>query len=58
MKKAIETIYAPADDITFIMEHIQTDQGEPVQTAVVGWYYGEPDEENTEYYYGKTTASF
>ena len=58
MKRYIETDHAPKMDITFIMEHLETDDGEPIQSAVVGWYYGEPNEENTAYYIGKTTATY
>lgn len=58
MRKEIETAYAPKNDITFILEHIYRDNGDPVRTSVVGWYYGEPTAENTEYFYGKTTGSY
>ena len=58
MKKTIEAVYAEKNDITFIMEHIQTDNGEPIQTAVIGWYHGEPDETGTWMYYGKLTAKY
>lgn len=58
MKKTIETVYAEQNDITFIMEHIETDNGEPVQTSVVGWYHGEPDETGTWLHYGKFTAQY
>lgn len=58
MKKEIETAYAPANDITFIMEYIETDDGEPIQSSVVGWYYGEPDDESTKHFYGKTTGTY
>lgn len=58
MKKIIETAYAERDDITFIMEYIETDNGEPIQTSVVGWYYGEPNDENTKHFYGKTIGTY
>lgn len=58
MKRTIEATHAPDTDITFIMEYIETNEGEPVQTSVVGWYYGEPDEGNTAYYIGKLTATY
>ena len=57
MKRTIEMGYAPNLDITFIMEYIETDNGEPVQTSVVGWHYGEPDEHTPEYI-GKLNAKF
>ena len=58
MKRYIETDHAPHLDITFIMEFIETDEGEPVKTSVIGWYYGEPNEENTAQYIGKLTATY
>lgn len=58
MKRYIETDHAPHMDITFIMEYTETDEGEPIKTEVVGWYYGEPDEGNTAYYIGKLTATY
>lgn len=58
MKKTIYTAYAEKNDITFIMEDLETDSGELIQTSVVGWYYGEPNDENTSYYIGKITASY
>ena len=58
MKKIIETAYAENADITFIMEYIETDSGEPIQTAVIGWHYGEPDPRYTAHYIGKTTAYY
>lgn len=58
MKRTIETAYAPHTDMTFIIEYIETDEVEPVQTSVVGWYYGEPDEESTQHFIGKLTATY
>lgn len=58
MKKTIYTAYAEKNDITFILEDLETDSGEPIQTSVIGWYYGTPTEENTTYYIGKTTATY
>lgn len=54
---SIETVYAPAADITFIMRETTRD-GEPVSTEVVGFYYGEPDEESTQHFIGKLKAEF
>ena len=48
----IYTLYSPEGDITFIME----DKGNT--TSVVGFYYGEPDEEATKMFRGKLTAHF
>lgn len=50
-KKTVEVVpmYCPADDRTFLME--ETRIGSVlVREKVVGWYYGEPDEENTKIY--------
>lgn len=44
--------YSPNQDATFILKN----DGNTV--TVVGWYYGEPDEEATKYYQGKLTAVF
>jgi hypothetical protein len=57
MRKTIEVAFAEKNDITFILEHIETDDGEPVQTSVVGWHYGEPSEDTHEYI-GKLTATY
>jgi hypothetical protein len=48
----VYTLYSQEGDITFIME----DRGK--STAVVGFYYGEPDEESTKLFRGKLSASF
>lgn len=48
----VYTAYSQEADITFIME----DKGKT--TRVVGFYYGEPDEEATGMYYGSLVAEF
>lgn len=48
----VYTAYSHEADITFIME----DKGKT--TKVVGFYYGEPDEELTRQYYGSLVAEF
>ena len=58
MKKTIITAYAENKDITFIMEHIETDNGDPIQTAVIGWYHGTPNDENTRQYSGDLIAYY
>ena len=57
MKEEIFATYAADSDITFIMRDI-TENGEPRSTEVVGWYYGEPTEENTAFYIGKLKAEY
>ena len=49
----IWTVYAEADDMTFIME--DTADG---SIEVVGFYFGEPTPEDTERFRGKTKAVF
>ena len=44
-------------DITFIMREIWNSDGDPVQSEVVGFYYGEPNEEDTEYFKTKGVIS-
>lgn len=48
----IYTVYAEKDDITFIMK--ESDHN----IEVVGFYFGEPDEEATKEYQGKLKADF
>ena len=51
MTKIVE-YYSANGDITFLME--ETWNGEdPVESKVVGFYYGEPNKENTEYFKDK-----
>lgn len=58
MKRYIETDHAPHMDITFIMEHLESDNGDPLRSSVVGWYYGEPDNESTKAFIGKLIAHY
>lgn len=48
----IYTLYSQEGDITFIMEDTSK------TTSVVGFYYGEPDDEATQIYKGQLTAHF
>lgn len=54
----IYTAYAPNNDITFIMRDTYHFNGELESTAVIGWYYGEPDEENTRQFIGDLVAYY
>jgi hypothetical protein len=54
----IYTAYAPNNDITFIMRDTYNLTGELESTAVIGWYYGEPNEENTRNYVGDLVAYY
>ena len=64
MIEEIYTVFASHDNITFIMKDIYrvidetTLDGELISTEVVGWYYGEPNEENTAYFIGKLIATY
>lgn len=52
IKKEKYTTYAPDTDINFIM--IDTyENGEIISTECVGWYHGDENEEDTEYFTGK-----
>ena len=53
----IESYYSPNADITFIMKETSNENG-PVSTEVVGFYFGEPDEESTKRFVGKLKAEF
>ena len=50
--REIYTVYSQNGDMTFIIED------KCYTTSVVGFYYGEPDEESTKEFYGKLTAEF
>ena len=44
--------YSEGGDLTFIMKEVWNGQ-EPVESEVVGFYYGEPNKEETEYFKDK-----
>lgn len=46
--------YSASADMTFIMEG--RSDGKTSSISVVGFYFGEPDEESTKLFRGKTTA--
>lgn len=56
-EKKLESCYSPSYDITFILEETYKD-GEIISSEVKGFYYGEPDEEATEYFNGKLKATY
>ena len=56
--KFIDEVYAPEADITFLMEEERTEDGTPISTECVGWYYGEPDAESTKAFTGKLKAEY
>ena len=53
----IITTYAPDTDMTFILRESYSGE-ELVSTEVVGFYYGEPDDNLTQYYIGNLKAVF
>jgi hypothetical protein len=57
MRTEIYDVYSSEADITFIMEDTFNDD-ELVATECKGFYYGEPDTDSTEKYYGKLKAEF
>lgn len=52
MLEEIRTAYAEADDMTFIIKETET------STEVIGFYWGEPDEEATKKFIGKLKAEY
>lgn len=58
MYEEIFTAYAEHDDITFIMKDTYDENGNPCKTEVIGWYYGEPNEQNTMDYMGDLIAEY
>ena len=58
MNENFYTVYAPYDDITFIMRETFDRNGECRSRAVVGWYCGEPDEALTQEYKNKLIAKW
>ena len=49
--------YSESGDITFIMRELWGD-GEPIESEVVGFYYGKPNDEDTERYKNNRIAKF
>ena len=58
MKKELYGVYAPSWDMTFIMEDTYNENGDPISSECVGWYHGEPTEEDNETFKGKLKASY
>lgn len=51
-------VYAKGDDITFIMNAWEVQGSGRVSVNVVGWYWGEPNEEDTKYFEGSLVARY
>jgi hypothetical protein len=58
MKKELYSVYAKEDDITFVMEDTINENGKITAVECVGFYYGEPTEEDTRFFKGKLKADF
>ena len=58
MQEEIYTAYAEYNDMTFILRDTLNDDGTPYRTEVIGFYYGEPDEENTRQFMGDLIAEY
>ncbi len=57
MKTEITTAYAQQADMTFIL--LETyENSEITSTEVVGFYFGEPNDDSTQHYIGKLKAEF
>jgi hypothetical protein len=54
----IRAVYHPNEDMTFILKETTSAEGDPISTEVVGFYYGEPDEESTKHFIGKLKAEY
>lgn len=54
-KEVIYTTYSESEDMTFILKDVFVDD-DWKSTEVVGFYFGEPTEENTALYTGKLKA--
>lgn len=54
----IRTVYSASEDITFILKETTNKDGDPVSTELVGFYYGTPNEDDTEKYIGALKAEY
>lgn len=59
MREEIYTVYAPADDMTFIMKDcFDGNDPDPISTEVIGFYYGKTCDDLTEEYTGRLKAEY
>lgn len=57
IREEFYTVFSPDGDMTFVMK--DTFKGEePISTEVIGFHYGEPDEDSIEDYKNKPKATF
>lgn len=52
----IVPMYCQPYDRTFLMKEIRNEKGEPVTEEVVGWYYGRPNNDDTQMFIGDLKA--
>lgn len=58
-EKDIYTVYSSGSDMTFIMQDtLQKDTQDIISIEVIGFYFGEPDEELTKQYIGNLKAVY
>ena len=58
MRRETYTTYAAPTDMTFIMEDTFNESNELIGTECVGWYYGDPTEDETKYFNGRLKAEY
>lgn len=54
----LSTEYSASGDKTFILEEVYDKDGNIISIECVGFYYGEPNEIDTNSYYGKLKAEY
>ena len=58
MEKEIIVSYSVETDMTFILEEIYNDEGETISVEIKGFYFGQPEEQATNDFYGKLKVEF
>lgn len=58
MREEIYAVYSADGDMSFIMKDVFDVDGNAESTEVVGWYYGEPNDDFTKAFVGKLTAEY
>ncbi len=54
----IVAAYSAEADMTFILKEVTSADGAPISTEVIGFYYGDPNDELTKEYVGKLKAEY
>lgn len=55
---ATETCYSEKDDKTFIFDVLYDYNENPVKETLTGWYWGQPNEENTKKFHDRLEATY